>query len=97
MSNTQRDNPENKESEVKPIEAPAGLDLHPKPKTSVTVSKRAGAAVGAIALGLLLAFAYGGYRRQVHVQASAHDASIPKGVLPATASASASANSSGVW
>lgn len=88
MSSTPRDNPENKAPEVKPIEAPAGLDLHPKPKTSVTVSKRAGAAVGAIALGLLLAFAYGGYRRQVHAQASAHDASIPKGVLPATASAS---------
>ena len=88
MSNTQKDNPENKAPEVKPIEAPAGLDLHPKPKTSVTVSKRAGAAVGAVALGLLVAFAYGGYRRQVHAQASAHDASIPKGVLPATASAS---------
>jgi type IV secretion system protein VirB10 len=55
---------------------------------SVTVSKRAGAAVGFVALGLLLAFAYGGYRRQVHAEASAHDASTPKGVLPATASAS---------
>ena len=88
MSNTPKDNPENKTPEVKPIEAPAGLDLHPRPKTSVTVSKRAGAAVGFVALGLLLAFAYGGYRRQVHAQASAHDASIPKGVLPATAYAS---------
>ena len=88
MSNTQRDNPENTTAEVKPIEAPAGVDLHPKPKTSVTVSKRAGAAVGVIALGLLLAFAYGGYRRQVHAQASAHGASIPKSLLPATASAS---------
>jgi len=88
VSNTPKDDPENKTPEVKPIEAPAGLDLHPRPKTSVTVSKRAGAAVGFVALGLLLAFAYGGYRRQVHAQASAHDASIPKGVLPATASAS---------
>ena len=88
MSSTPKDNPENKAPEVKPIEAPAGLDIHPKPKTSVTVSKRAGAAVGAVALGLLVAFAYGGYRRQLHAQASAHDASIPKGVLPATASAS---------
>jgi type IV secretion system protein VirB10 len=88
VSNTQRDNSENRTPEVQPIEAPAGLDLHPKPKTSVTVSKRAGAAVGAVALGLLLAFAYGGYRRQVHAQASARDASIPQGVLPATASAS---------
>jgi type IV secretion system protein VirB10 len=87
VSNTQRDKPENNAPEVKPIETPAGLDLHPKPKTSVTVSKRAVAAVGAVALGLLLAFAYGGYRRQVNAQASAHDAGIPKGVLPATASA----------
>jgi type IV secretion system protein VirB10 len=77
----------NKAPDTKPIEAPAGLDLHPNPKTSVTVSKRAAVAVGAVALGLLLAFAYGGYRRQVHAQGSAHDANIPKGVLPATASA----------
>src|SRR5215471_19420977 len=84
----QRDSPENSAPEVKPIEAPAGLDLHPKPKTSVTVSKRAGAAVGIVVLGLLLAFAYGGYRRQARAQASAHESSIPKGVLPATASAS---------
>jgi hypothetical protein len=88
VSNTQKYNPENKAREVKPIEAPAGLDLHPKPKSSVTVSKRAGAAVGIVGLGLLLAFAYGGYRRQVRAQTSAHDSSIPKGVLPATASAS---------
>jgi len=87
VNSTPKDNPD-KAPEVTPIEAPAGLDIHPKPKTSVTVSKRAGAAVGAVALGLLVAFAYGGYRRQVHAQASAHDASIPKGVLPATASAS---------
>ena len=87
MSNTQKDSPENKPPEVKPIEAPAGLDLHPKPKSSVTVSKRAGAAVGIVGLGLLLAFAYGGYRRQVRLQSSAHDSGIPKGVLPATASA----------
>src|SRR5215472_4967674 len=69
------------------MEAPAGLDLHPKPKLSVTISKRAGAAVGLIGLGLLLAFAYGGYRRQVRAETSVHDASVPKGVLPATASA----------
>src|SRR5262245_49042587 len=74
-------------TEVKPITAPAGLDLHPKPRGSVTISKRAGAVVGLIVLALLLAFAYGGYRRQVRVETSVHDAGIPKGVLPATASA----------
>jgi type IV secretion system protein VirB10 len=87
VSNIQKDNPENTAAEVKPIAAPAGLELHPKPKSSVTISKRAGAAVGIIVLALLLAFAYGGYRRQVRAETSVHDAHVPKGVLPATASA----------
>jgi type IV secretion system protein VirB10 len=87
VNNIQKDNPENTATEVKPIAAPAGLDLHPKPKSSVRISKRAGALVGLIGLGLLLAFAFGGYRRQVQEQTSVHDAGIPKGVLPATASA----------
>lgn len=73
--------------EVKPIESPAGLDLHPRPQTSVRVSKRAGLAIGALALGLLLAFAYGGYRRQVRAQAEAHDSTLLKAVMPASASA----------
>ena len=88
MSNTPKDSPENKGPEVKPIEAPAGLDLHPKPQTSVRVSKRAVVVVGAVGLSLLLAFAYGGYRRQVREQTAAHDSGLPKSVLPATASAS---------
>jgi type IV secretion system protein VirB10 len=87
VSNIQKDNPETTAAAVKPIAAPAGLELHPKPKRSVTISKRAGAAVGLIGLSLLLAFAYGGYRRQVRAETSVHDASVPKGVLPATASA----------
>jgi type IV secretion system protein VirB10 len=87
VSNIQKDSPENAAAEVKPIAAPAGLDLHPKPRRSVTISKRAGAAVGVIVLGLLLAFAYGGYRRQIREQTSVHEASLPKGAMPATASA----------
>ena len=87
MSNIPKDSSENKTPEVKPIEAPAGLDLHPAPQTSVRVSKRAGFAVGAVAIGLLLAFAYGGYRRQVLAQSAAHDSGLPKAVGPATASA----------
>jgi type IV secretion system protein VirB10 len=86
VSNVPKDNPENTTAEVKPIAAPAGLDLHPKPKSSVTISKRAGALVGFTGLGLLLAFAYGGYRRQVREETSVR-AGIPEGVLPATASA----------
>jgi type IV secretion system protein VirB10 len=88
VSNTLKDSSEKPNLDVKPIQAPAGLDLHPKPQTSVRVSKRAGAAVGLVAIGLLLAFAYGGYRRQVQAQAAAHDSTLPKAVLPATASAS---------
>jgi type IV secretion system protein VirB10 len=88
VSNTPKDNSDKPNPDVKPIQAPAGLDLHPKPQTSVRVSKRAGAAVGLVAIGLLLAFAYGGYRRQVRAQADAHDSTLPKAVLPATASAS---------
>jgi len=87
VSNTPKDSSENKTPEVKPIEAPAGLDLHPAPQTSVRVSKRAGFAVGAVAIGLLLAFAYGGYRRQLLAQSAAHDSGLVKAVSPATASA----------
>ena len=87
MSNTPKDSADNKTPEVKPIEAPGGLDLHPQPRTSIRLSKRAGVAIGAVVMSLLLAFAYGGYRRQIRTQAEAHDASMPKGVSPATASA----------
>ena len=45
------------------IEAPSGLDLHPEPKKAVRVSKRASMAIVGVGVGLLLAFAYGGYRR----------------------------------
>ena len=87
MSNNPKDSSDSNTQDVKPIEAPAGLDLHPKPNTSVRISKRAGLAVGLVVLGLLLAFAYGGYRRQIRAQAAAHDAGLPSGVGPATASA----------
>jgi P-type conjugative transfer protein TrbL len=82
-----KDSAGNKTSDVKPIEAPAGLDLHPTPQASVRVSKRAGIGVCVIGFALLVAFAYGGYRRQVRAQAAARDSSLPKAVVPATASA----------
>jgi type IV secretion system protein VirB10 len=87
VSSSPKDNAGRKTPEVKPIEAPAGLDLHPKPQTSVRVSKRAGIAVCVIGFALLAAFAYGGYRRQVRAQTAARDSSLPKAVMPATASA----------
>jgi hypothetical protein len=76
--------PENGEPPVKPIEAPAGLELHPAPKQSVRLNRRASRGVGAIALLLLLGFAYGGYRRQILSQATAREAGLPKNVVPAT-------------
>ena len=54
------------------IEAPSGLDLHPEPKKAVRVSKRASVAIVGVGLGLLLAFAYGGYQR-------AQNAEVPDG------------------
>jgi len=87
VSNNLKDSSESNTQDIKPIEAPAGLDLHPKPNTSVRISKRAGLAIGAVVFGLLLAFAYGGYRRQIRAQAAAHDAGLPSAVGPATASA----------
>ena len=87
MSSSPKDNSSQKTPSVKPIESPAGLDLHPKPQTSARVSKRAGIAVGVIAIILLGLFAYGGYRRQVRAQVAAHDLGLPNAVAPATASA----------
>jgi type IV secretory pathway VirB10-like protein len=75
---------ENEESSVKPIEAPSGLELHPTPKHSVRLNRRASLGVGAIGLLLLLGFAYGGYRRQVESQVTAREAGLPKNVVPAT-------------
>lgn len=65
------------------IEAPSGLDLHPEPKKAVRVSKRASMAIVG-GLGLLLAFAYGGYRRAENAQVAARDGGMSKSVAPAT-------------
>ena len=70
---------------VPSIGAPAGLELRPEPPKSVHVRKRAGLAIGCVAVALLIAFAYGGYRRQQHAVVAARDAGIPRGVAPATA------------
>ncbi len=74
----------NNSSERQPIESPSGLDLHPQPEKAVRVSRRAGIVIVSVVLLLLLAFAYGGYRRTLHDQAVARGASLPKNVTPAT-------------
>jgi type IV secretion system protein VirB10 len=87
MNNTPKDDHESSNQDVKPIDSPAGIDLRPTPNTSARVSKRAVLAIGTVAIALLSAFAYGGYRRQIRAQAAAHDAGLPSAVGPATASA----------
>ena len=71
-------------SAAQPIEAPAGIDLHPKPPKAVRLSKMAGLAFVVVGLGLLAAFAYGGYRRQQREQVAAREAGLPSSVAPAT-------------
>ncbi len=66
------------------IEAPSGLDLHPEARRVVRVSKRASMAIIGVGAALLLAFAYGGYRRTTRAQVAARDASLPTSVAPAT-------------
>ena len=67
-----------------PMEAPSGLDLHPEPPKAVRISRRTSMAIIAVVVLLLLAFAYGGYRRTLTNQSAARDAGLPKNVAPAT-------------
>ena len=87
MSNSPKDNAGNSAPDVKPMDAPKGLDIHPRPRISIHISKRVAAAIGAVIIGILLAIAYGAYRREMRNQAQARDAGMPKAVTPATASA----------
>lgn len=66
------------------IDAPSCLDLHPEPKGAVRISKRASAAIIGVGIALLLAFAYGGYRRAQIAQVAARQTGLPKSVAPAT-------------
>ncbi len=74
----------NNSSDHQPIEAPSGLDLHPQPQKAVRINRRASMAIIAVIVLLLLAFAYGGYRRTLSNQAAARDAGLPRNVTPAT-------------
>ena len=69
---------------VRPMDAPAGIDLRPQPAPTVRVSKRAGIAVFCLLATVLGLFAYGGYKRQARDQAATSDRR-PKNVVPATA------------
>lgn len=73
---------------VEPITSPSGLNLNPKHPEPRRVSKRAAGAIGIVALLLLLAFAYGGYKRTKTAQAKADRTDIPKALGPATAAGS---------
>ncbi len=69
---------------VEPITSPSGIDLNPKPPQPPRVSKRAAGAIGIFAFLLLLAFAYGGYKRTQAAQAKVAEAGVPKALAPAT-------------
>ena len=66
------------------MDAPSGLDLHPEPPKAVRISRRTSLAIVAVGVLILLAYAYGGYRRTLTNEAAARDAGLPKNVTPAT-------------
>ena len=68
---------------VKPIEAPAGVDLHPKWAGIVRLSKRAALIVGVVVLVVILGCVYGVYRRSVEKMQIASQGE-PKRSMPAT-------------
>jgi len=68
--------------------APSGINLHPEPAKTVRISRRAGMIIVLVIALLLLAFAYGGYRRTLTNQTAARNAGLPRSVTPATQAAS---------
>jgi hypothetical protein len=70
---------------VPPIAAPTGIDLHPAPRPTVRISKRAGIAIIGVLALLMLGLAWGGYRRSLQNQATARQAGLPRTVTPAHA------------
>ena len=68
---------------VKPIEAPTGVDLHPKWAGSVRLSKRAALIVGVVVLVVILGCLYGLFRRSVEKMQIASQGE-PKRITPAT-------------
>ena len=79
-------NPKDNQPDVQPIESPSGLDLHPQPQKAFRISRRAGGAVIGVIASVLLAFAYGGYRRGVNNENVARQATLPKFVSPSHSS-----------
>jgi type IV secretory pathway VirB10-like protein len=70
---------------VSPITAPTSIDLHPAPRSTVRISKRAGIAIICVLVLVMLGLAWGGYRRSLQNQATARQAGLPRTVTPAHA------------
>jgi type IV secretion system protein VirB10 len=70
--------------EVKRIESPKGIDLHPDPPTAIRVSRRAMGVGGSLAVLVLVGYAYGGCRRQADLQTEAVERDVKKNVSPAS-------------
>jgi len=77
--------PSTSKSAVPPITSPTGIDLHPAPRRTVHISRRAGIAIIGVLVLLLAGFAWGGYRRRQQNQAAAREAGLPRTVIPAHA------------
>ncbi len=69
---------------VKRIVSPDGMNLDPEPAPVVRISKRAVVSVLVVVIGLLLAFAYGGWKRTQREQSAASDKALRKNVAPAS-------------
>jgi type IV secretion system protein VirB10 len=70
--------------DVKEIKSPNGLDINPETPIPVRVSKRAVACAIGLGILLLVAFAYGGYRRQIRIRTETAQKDLRKNVSPAS-------------
>ncbi len=71
-------------ADVKRIESPKGIDIHPDPPNAIRVSRRAMGFVGGTVLLVLVGYAYGGFRRRINVETEAVGRDVKKNVSPAS-------------
>lgn len=80
----ERDDSSSLIGDVKEIKSPNGLDINPETPKPVRVSKRAIACGTGVGILLLIAFAYGGYRRQIQIRTETAQKDLRKNVSPAS-------------
>jgi len=72
---------------VRPMGAPAHVDLGGVPGKIMRISGRTRWMLVAITAALLAAFAYGGYERTRKIETAARQTGVPSGIVPATSAA----------